>query len=207
MKGAKLMLRNTEKVGGVQEVDTASPKLTNSLTNELRKSCVCVQFNLLMLDRIEYAILDHNCGESVNLSQGIAGGNQRVLLTAGNSQSYPPGTPVPIAFRRLFSKNPQLSIGYFVNTSIGRLKAGSQRPAFTSRWSTGLTPTWPGITAPLSFRRAPTSHVTRPRACPSEGWGSRVQVVGRWILARLRHRRFFSLAELSTPRSAPCSTS
>lgn len=24
-----------------------------------------------------------------------------------------------------------------------------------------------------------------------------VQVVGRWILARLRHRRFFSLAELN----------
>ena len=32
-----------------------------------------------------------------------------------------------------------------------------------------------------------------------------VQVVGRWILARLRNRRFFSLVD-STPRSARCST-
>src|ERR1700747_3384057 len=70
-------------------------------------------------------------------------------------------------------------------------RPGSPRPAFTSRPSTGPTPTWRGITAPPSFRRAPISHATRPRLEVG------VQVVGRWILARLRHQRFFSLAELN----------
>src|SRR6516165_5374612 len=69
-------------------------------------------------------------------------------------------------------------------------RPGSPRPAFTSRWSTGPMPTWHGITAPPLFRRAPTSRAIRPRLKSAFRWS-------RWILARLRHRRFFSLAELN----------
>src|ERR1700724_3201210 len=53
--------------------------------------------------------------------------------------------------------------GVAPQTVSDNLKAGSSRPAFTSRWSTGPMPTWPGITAPPLFPHAPTSRVTKPR--------------------------------------------
>jgi len=52
-------------------------------------------------------------------------------------------------------------------------------------------PTWPGITAPAIVPARP--YKPRDKAKVEVG----VQVVGRWILARLRHRRFFALAELN----------
>ena len=64
----------------------------------------------------------------------------------------------------------------------------------------GSMPTWRGITAPPSFRRAPTSHATRPRlksAFRSSGAGSwhgcGIDASSRW--------------PSSTPQSAPCSKS
>jgi len=51
-------------------------------------------------------------------------------------------------------------------------RPASPRPAFTSRWSTGPTPTWPGITARRSSRRAPISRATRPRWKSGSRWSS-----------------------------------
>ncbi len=52
-------------------------------------------------------------------------------------------------------------------------------------------PTWRGITTPRLIPARP--YKPRDKAKVEVG----VQVVGRWILARLRHRRFFSLADLN----------
>ena len=78
-------------------------------------------------------------------------------------------------------------------------RPASPRPASTSRWSTGPTPTWRGITAPPSSRRAPTSRATKPKsrsAFRSSGAGSwrgcGIGASSRW--------------PSSTPRSARCST-
>jgi transposase len=64
----------------------------------------------------------------------------------------------------------------------------------------GSTPTWRGITAPPSFRHAPTSRATRPKSKSA----SRSSGAGSWhgydIGASSRWPN-------STPRSAPCSTS
>src|ERR1700748_159552 len=79
-------------------------------------------------------------------------------------------------------------------------RPGSPRPAFTSRWSTGPMATWPGITAPPLFRRAPTSHATRPKSRSV----SRLSGAGSWrdcdIAASSRWPS-------SMPRSGRCSTS
>ena len=71
------------------------------------------------------------------------------------------------------------------------LKAGVTKP---DRYEPGINrtyPRWPTITAPRFCRRGRESRATRPRS------RSAVQIVERWILARLRNRRFFSLAELN----------
>ncbi|MCA1360776.1 hypothetical protein I6F14_10575 [Bradyrhizobium sp. IC3069] len=55
-------------------------------------------------------------------------------------------------------------------------------------------PILPASTAPLLFHHGRTVHATKVEVG--------VQIVGRWILARLRNRRFFSLAALNEANHA-----
>src|SRR5438876_2116755 len=68
-------------------------------------------------------------------------------------------------------------------------KSLSSRPACTSRRSIGPTPRWRPITIPRSYRPDHAGRVIR------RGRGADLE---RRLLGRLRHRRFYSLAELNT---------
>jgi hypothetical protein len=70
-------------------------------------------------------------------------------------------------------------------------RSPSSEPAFTSRRSIGPTPRWRPITTPRSCRpgRQPRDKAKVEVA---------VLIIERWLLGRLRHRCFYSLAELNT---------
>jgi integrase/recombinase XerD len=85
--------------------------------------------------------------------------------------------------KRFHSQRYGISPHVFPTTS----RAASPPPATTSPNSTRPTATWPPITARRFSPPGPVARKTRPRPRPA------VLLVERWVLARLRHQRFFSL--------------